>query len=60
MFTGKPASEGQKNVRPQDIARLYEIIIQNLSDIPNLHGLKDDHELEEEIQTDIIANRAFR
>lgn len=47
-------------VRPQDIARLYEIITQNLCDVTNLPGIQDDVELEEEIQADIVANKAFR
>lgn len=53
-------SEGQKLVRPQDIARLYEMIIQGSGEIANLPGLQDDHELEAELQADIIAYKAFR
>lgn len=47
-------------IRPQDIARLYEIIVQNLNDITNLPGIQDDAQLEEEIQADIVAYKAFR
>ena len=60
MNAGRPVSEGQKVVRPQDIARLYEMIIQGLGEISNLPGLKDDPELEQELQADITANKAFR
>ena len=60
MNAGRPVSEGQKVVRPQDIARLYEMIIQGLGEIANLPGLKDDPELEQELQADITANKAFR
>ena len=47
-------------VRPQDIARLYEMINQGLGEIGNLPGLEEDHELETELQADVVANKAFR
>lgn len=59
-ISGKPATEGQKVVRPQDIARLYEIIIQNLNDLNSLPGIDDDVELQQETTADIVANKAFR
>ncbi|XP_067936540.1 signal recognition particle subunit SRP68-like [Watersipora subatra] len=57
---GQPVSDGQKVIRPQDIARLYEMIIQGLGEMISLPGLQGDAELEEELQADIIANKAFR
>lgn len=47
-------------VRPQDIARLYEMITQGLGEMGNLPGLKEDHELEAELQADIVVYKAFR
>ena len=60
QYVGKPASEGQKVVRPQDIARLYEIIMQNMGDIKNLPGMEDDADLEQEMSADVVAYKAFR
>jgi len=60
ILSGKPPSDGQKVVRPQDIARLYEMIIQGLSEIPQMTGLTEDHGLAEELQADIVAYKAFR
>ena len=34
--------EGKKPVKPQDLVRLYETIIQNLNDQPTLAGLEED------------------
>ncbi|KAK3089911.1 hypothetical protein FSP39_007594 [Pinctada imbricata] len=57
---GRQVEEGRKITKPQDLVRLYDIIIQNLSDIPNLHGLEDDTALTEEIQCRISGFKAFR
>ena len=43
-------------VRPQDIARLYEMINQGLVEIGNLPGLEEDYALEAELQADVVAN----
>lgn len=59
-IVGQPVGEGVKVARPQDIARLYEMIIQSCGEITNLPGLQDDHDLEQELEADIIANKAFR
>ncbi|XP_064623937.1 signal recognition particle subunit SRP68-like [Lineus longissimus] len=52
--------EGKKMVKPQDIARLYDIIIQNLADIPNLVGLEDDVTILAETETQMECYKAFR
>ncbi|KAH9498371.1 signal recognition particle subunit srp68 [Bulinus truncatus] len=52
--------EGRKITKPQDLVRLYDIIIQNLSDIPSLHGIQDDSTISSEIETSILGYKAFR
>ena len=36
------------------------MINQGLVEIGNLPGLEEDHELEAELQADVVANKAFR
>ncbi|KAK6187871.1 hypothetical protein SNE40_005802 [Patella caerulea] len=57
---GVQVDESKKITKPQDMVRLYDIIIQNLSDIPNLPGLEDDSALEEEVNTRVLGYKAFR
>ncbi|KAJ8319344.1 hypothetical protein KUTeg_004435 [Tegillarca granosa] len=57
---GKPVPEGRKITKPQDLVRLFDIIMQNLGEIPNLHGLEDDTSLSEEISCRILGYKAFR
>lgn len=52
-------TEGRKT-RPQDLTRLYEIILQNLSELQQLAGLEEDQEYQRDIQAKIQAYRAFR
>lgn len=51
--------EGRKT-RPQDLTRLYEIILQNFVEMQQLSGLEDDIEFQNEIEAKIIAYKAFR
>ncbi|ESO89021.1 hypothetical protein LOTGIDRAFT_106123, partial [Lottia gigantea] len=57
---GVQVDDNKKITKPQDMVRLYDIIIQNLSEIPNLNGLEDDTDLEEEINTRVLGYKAFR
>ncbi|XP_006821155.1 signal recognition particle subunit SRP68-like [Saccoglossus kowalevskii] len=57
---GGEVQEGKKMTKPQDMIRLYDIIIQNLTDISQLPGLEDDDKLKEEIDYEILVNKAFR
>lgn len=59
MKDDKP-SEGNKKVRPQDISRLYEIILQNLIELQQLSGLENDTEYQKEIEDLSRAFKAFR
>lgn len=55
----KPA-EGSKKVRPQDISRLYEIILQNVAELQQLNGLETDSAYQKEMETFAQAFKAFR
>ncbi|CAH1793893.1 unnamed protein product, partial [Owenia fusiformis] len=56
---GEDGEDGRK-ARPQDLARLYDIIIQSASEIPQLPGLEEDDALSQEISGQIQGYRAFR
>jgi len=51
--------EGRRT-RPQDLTRLYEIILQNFIELQQLPGLEDDLKYQQEIETKTKAFRAFR
>lgn len=53
-------SEGGKKVRPQDISRLYEIILQNIAELQQLNGLESDKAYQSEMETLAQAFKAFR
>ncbi|KAH3862769.1 hypothetical protein DPMN_025743 [Dreissena polymorpha] len=57
---GGQVEEGKKITKPQDLVRLYDIIIQNLGEIPNLHGIEDDESLQQEMQTRALGFKAFK
>ncbi|XP_045214058.2 signal recognition particle subunit SRP68-like [Mercenaria mercenaria] len=57
---GGQVEEGRKITKPQDLVRLYDIIIQNLGEIPNLDGIEDDESLSEEMSTRALGFKAFR
>lgn len=58
--SGEKLAEGTKRVRPQDISRLYEIILQNVSELQQLNGLENDGEYQKEIELLAQAFKAFR
>ncbi|XP_074647585.1 signal recognition particle subunit SRP68-like [Tubulanus polymorphus] len=60
LHSKKQQREGKKIPKPQDLARLYEIIVQNLTDIPNLPGFEDDDSIQTEVDTEILGYKAFR
>jgi hypothetical protein len=49
-----------RRTRPQDLIRLYEIILQNYNELQQLPGLDDDLQYQQEIETKTKAYRAFR
>ena len=50
----------EKKVRPQDLTRLYEIILQNLMELQQLAGLEEDLSYQQEIDNKIKVFKAFR
>lgn len=60
MKDDKPTLEGNKKVRAQDISRLYEIILQNVTELQQLNGLENDKEYQKEIENLSNAFKAFR
>ncbi|XP_033159318.1 signal recognition particle subunit SRP68 [Drosophila mauritiana] len=49
-----------KRVRPQDLARLYEIILQNVTEMQQINGLEDDATYQSEVENLAITFKAFR
>ncbi|XP_014789465.1 signal recognition particle subunit SRP68 [Octopus bimaculoides] len=56
----KTIPDGKKVTKPQDLVRLYDIIIQNLNEIFNLAGIEDDMKLSNEVKTLIQSFKSFR
>jgi len=55
----KPA-DGKKIVKPQDVVRMYENIIQSLNELTGLAGLEEDDNLKQANQLKMTYYRAFR
>lgn len=53
------AAEG-KTTRPQDLSRLFEIMIQNITEMSQLHGLENDSAYQMEMDILSQSFRAFR
>ncbi|XP_049800730.1 signal recognition particle subunit SRP68 [Schistocerca nitens] len=53
------SGEGKKT-RPQDITRLYEIILQNCTELQQLPGFEDDPQYQQEVEAKTKAYKAFR
>lgn len=49
-----------KKVRPHDLTRLYEIILQNFTELQQLPGFENDAVYQKEIEIQMKAYRAFR
>ncbi|GAB1602902.1 signal recognition particle subunit SRP68-like [Argonauta hians] len=56
----KNVPESKKITKPQDLVRLYDIIIQNLNELLNLAGIEDDVKLSNEVKTLIQNFKSFR
>ncbi|XP_068631759.1 signal recognition particle subunit SRP68 [Battus philenor] len=56
----KNAQIDGKKVRPQDLTRLYEIILQNYTELQQLPGFENDAAYQREIESAMNAYRAFR
>ncbi|XP_067644307.1 signal recognition particle subunit SRP68 isoform X2 [Eurosta solidaginis] len=49
-----------KRVRSQDLARLYEIILQNVTEMQQIQGMEDDNVYQKEIENLALTFKAFR
>lgn len=58
-WESKTTLEGKK-VRPHDLTRLYEIILQNVNELQSLPGFEEDQAYQNEIITVAKAYKAFR
>ncbi|KAG8565681.1 hypothetical protein GDO81_012942 [Engystomops pustulosus] len=56
-----PAEEdGKRTARPQDLIRLYDIILQNLAELTQLPGLEEDKSFQKEIVLKTLVYKAYR
>lgn len=49
-----------KKVKPQDLSRLYEITLQNVTELQQLSGLEQDSAYQKEMDTLALSFKAFR
>ncbi|XP_061889151.1 signal recognition particle subunit SRP68 isoform X1 [Entelurus aequoreus] len=54
------ADENKRGPRPQDLIRLYDIILQSLAELATLQGLEDDHTFQKEVSLKTLAYKAYR
>ena len=50
--------KGKKPIKPQDLVRLYETVIQNYNEIPQLAGLEEDLRLKQEMEANVLYCKA--
>lgn len=60
LFQNKQKGADGRKVRLQDIVRLYELVVQNLQELPNLAGLEEDQEVRKSVNTQLSVYTAFR
>ncbi|XP_008290036.1 signal recognition particle subunit SRP68 [Stegastes partitus] len=54
------ADETKRGPRPQDLIRLYDIILQSLAELSTLQGLEDDHTFQKEVSLKTLVYKAYR
>ncbi|XP_035992661.1 signal recognition particle subunit SRP68 [Fundulus heteroclitus] len=54
------ADENKRGPRPQDLIRLYDIILQSLAELSTLQGLEDDHTFQKEVSLKTLVYKAYR
>ncbi|XP_005736323.1 signal recognition particle subunit SRP68 [Pundamilia nyererei] len=54
------ADESKRGPRPQDLIRLYDIILQSLAELSTLQGLEDDHTFQKEVSLKTLVYKAYR
>ena len=50
----------KKPIKAQDLVRVYETIIQNLNELPQLAGLEEDLEFKHEVEAKVGFFKAWR
>ncbi len=58
--TSDADSARKKQVKPLDLVRIYENIIENLSELPQLAGLEEDDNFKQEIEAKTTFFKAWR
>ncbi len=56
----KKATANKKPVKAQDLVRLYEAVLQNLNEMPQLAGLEEDLAFRQEVEAKTIFYKAWR
>lgn len=52
--------ETKRGPKPQDLIRLYEIILQSLAELSTLQGLEEDHTFQKEMALKTLVYKAYR
>ncbi|KAL6455652.1 hypothetical protein MHYP_G00355030 [Metynnis hypsauchen] len=52
--------ENKRGPRPQDLIRLYDIILQSLAELSTLQGLEEDHTFQKEVALRTLIYKAYR
>ncbi|XP_030637240.1 signal recognition particle subunit SRP68 [Chanos chanos] len=52
--------ETKRSPRPQDLIRLYDIILQSLAELSALQGLEEDHTFQKEVALKTLVYKAYR
>uniref|UniRef100_A0A8C6TP42 Signal recognition particle subunit SRP68 n=1 Tax=Neogobius melanostomus TaxID=47308 RepID=A0A8C6TP42_9GOBI len=56
----EPQVDEKRGPRPQDLIRLYDIILQSLAELSTLQGLEDDHTFQKEVSLKTLVYKAYR
>ncbi|XP_004394369.1 PREDICTED: signal recognition particle subunit SRP68 isoform X2 [Odobenus rosmarus divergens] len=56
----QPEDDSKRSPRPQDLIRLYDIILQNLVELLQLPGLEEDRAFQKEIGLKTLVFKAYR
>uniref|UniRef100_A0A9L0J3Y2 Signal recognition particle subunit SRP68 n=1 Tax=Equus asinus TaxID=9793 RepID=A0A9L0J3Y2_EQUAS len=60
LLQPQPEDDGKRSPRPQDLIRLYDIILQNLVELLQLPGLEEDKAFQKEIGLKTLVYKAYR
>lgn len=60
LLQPQPEDDSKRSPRPQDLIRLYDIILQNLVELLQLPGLEEDRTFQKEISLKTLVYKAYR